>query len=954
MRTQTRREAPTPRRRPAGLGLTRLTGTRIVATAALALLTLGAVFAATAGPREALATRTQALRQTLASAPPLAQTIVASTSWTTLINTLTAAGPGVPAGNFTTAQLGSITSQLHASYNRGVIHLAPVSAAWMGMTTSLHLVTSPVPGAGATPVEIEVAYRQPFFPHLRLVAGQFPASAGRFATVGGTPTFFFPVAVSAPAAARFGLRPGSELAIPAPQGAFAGVAGAIVFQVTGIVAPRDPSSSFWTADPAVLTPALQTPAGGQPYWVGAVLAGPAELGSVQRYLGVSGLSMQWQLPMAFGSLGGQDAQALYNALNQISAQTPQLSGYLAPTSTAFSVGTGMLETVAKFLAAAGAVDTLLWLLYVSLAVTGFVVLLLAARMIVMRRSAEFAMRRARGASVPQIALAAARGAAVAAVPAAAVAAGLAVLLIPGPVPPGGWWPAVAVLLIAVGVPAVIAGRQHRLPRHQQRGQRPRARVRLVAEVTACLAAIAGIVVFRQQGTQGGAVTLNAAGAPVTVPGGGVNLYTSAAPVLIAIPAVIVVLRVYPLVLRWLLRGSSRRSGATAFLGLSRAARGALTPALPAFALVLALSVAAFAGMVRDAVTAGEVAASWRDAGADATILSAPGAIGGAAISPAAQRAAAAAPGVTHAAAMWQATWTTIPGGTQLTAVAVDPASYAALAAATQTFPPVDAGLLGPGPAGTPVPVLASPRAAAELGSGVTEIKTISDVAALRVRVAGVLSATPALPGVGAFMIMPLSALRSTAVPPGPVPVNQVLLTGAGIDTARVAAVVRDMIPGGVATFRSGVLNSLATAPLQHGTFLLFTLALAVAAGLGLAVMLLGLALGAAEREATLARLATMGLAEGQRIRVVVLEVLPAVVAAAVAGWACAVVLPRVVAPGVDLSVFTGSPAPVPLTANVSSVALPLAGLAVVAVVALAVEIRAGRRRRLTESLRAGD
>ena len=49
--------------------------------------------------------------------------------------------------------------------------------------------------------------------------------------------------------------------------------------------------------------------------------------------------------------------------------------------------------------------------------------------------------------------------------------------------------------------------------------------------------------------------------------------------------------------------------------------------------------------------------------------------------------------------------------------------------------------------------------------------------------------------------------------------------------------------------------------------------------------------GAAERKATLARLATMGLGEGQRAGVVALEVLPAVIAAAVAAWACALVLP---------------------------------------------------------------
>ena len=81
--------------------------------------------------------------------------------------------------------------------------------------------------------------------------------------------------------------------------------------------------------------------------------------------------------------------------------------------------------------------------------------------------------------------------------------------------------------------------------------------------------------------------------------------------------------------------------------------------------------------------------------------------------------------------------------------------------------------------------------------------------------------------------------------------------------------------------------------------------------------------------------------------------LPAVIAAAVAAWACAMLLPRVVAPAVDLSAFTGSPAVVPLAPDVASVALPLAGLVVVAIVSLAVEIRSGRRRRVAASLRAG-
>ena len=140
--------------------------------------------------------------------------------------------------------------------------------------------------------------------------------------------------------------------------------------------------------------------------------------------------------------------------------------------------------------------------------------------------------------------------------------------------------------------------------------------------------------------------------------------------------------------------------------------------------------------------------------------------------------------------------------------------------------------------------------------------------------------------------------------------------------------------------------------MQRGAFLLFALALAAAAGLGLAVMLLQLALGAADREANLARLATMGLGGGQRTRLVLLEVLPAVIAAAVAAVAAALVLPRIVAPAINLSVFTGSGAGVPLVPDVASVALPIAGLIVVAAVSLTIEIRA--RRGVVSTLRGGE
>jgi hypothetical protein len=65
----------------------------------------------------------------------------------------------------------------------------------------------------------------------------------------------------------------------------------------------------------------------------------------------------------------------------------------------------------------------------------------------------------------------------------------------------------------------------------------------------------------------------------------------------------------------------------------------------------------------------------------------------------------------------------------------------------------------------------------------------------------------------------------------------------------------------------------------------------------------------------------MGLSEGQRVRLVALEVVPSIVASAAAA-ACAVALPRLVAPAIDLSVFTQSQAATPLRADFASFLLP--------------------------------
>ncbi len=898
--------------------LRRLTGMRSAGSLALALLAGGCVLAAIAGPRLAEVTGERALQQSLGTATAPEKAIAATSSWSQLSQYLTV------------AYAANVTTQLRRDFSAGPLPLSPPSTDWFGLNPGPSYVTTSLPSLHGVPVKLEVNYRYPTVGNLRLVSGSMPDTAPRTTTSKTGQIFSIQIVVTPQTASRFALRPGSTLTIAAPVYLLLpGQLATIHLDVTGIVEPVDPGSSFWTADPLLPAPELAKTAGGQE-WDAAVIVDPGELDMVQQIFGGGNLVLQWELPTDVAGVHGQPG-AVYRQVNKLVNQTPELAGQPAPLGNALSVSSGLLQPLAAFAATLDNVNALVWIVYAGLAVAGIVTLLLAAAMIAARRSAELALRRARGASLWQLFRLAAGGAAVACVPAAAVAWAVAVLLVPGATPagPAAWLPAIATLAIATLGPGLAAAWQHRLPRRRNARRRWSWLPRVVFEVTACAAAIGGIAVFRAQT-------------------GATDLFTSTAPVLVAVPAVIVALRLYQLLLRGLARASARRRGVIGFLALSRAAQAPVMLALPALTLVLALTVAGFTGMVRAAVSTAETAASWQATGAD-VVIAAPAELG---LSPSAVRAIAAVPGVEHAAAAYVAAVAVTAGGQGVvTAIVVDPASYAALAASTMSFSPVRPALLTQTRGQGAIPVLASPQAAAELGgrAGFT-IFAQQGLPTLRVRVSGELQSTPALPGGGAFIVVPTAAIRGGSEPP----VNLMLLTGPSINRTRLNAAVRATIPGAgtpAITTRSAALRGLTGAPLQQGTFLLFTLAIAFAAALALAVMLLELALGAADREVTTARLATMGLTEGQRVRLVALEVVPSIAASAVAAAACAFALPRLVAPAIDLSVFTQSQAPAPLRPDVASFLLPLAALVAITIIALAYEVRSGRGRGVAVTMR---
>jgi len=911
--------------------LSRVVGAAAGSSLALALLVCGCVFAAMAGPAVSLHARSQALKQTLAGLSSTTKTVQVSTSWGNFTGPLVDSGTR-PSPNLTESEFAGTTREIGDGL--AALRLPLGAGQWASLSTKLFIVSGAGPRAQAVlPPRLEVVYRDPLTSNAQLAAGTY-ASAG-------VPHGMLAVAATAQMAARFGLRPGTRLSVATPS-------GPVGLFVTAIVAERAPGSTFWAQDSTVGTPALNAGPGTfpHPYWSGGVFADPGQLTAMQDAFSGPGMDLNWEYPLGVGGVTAADAQDLANALNRAGTLTPPLTGALAASAGALTITSPLTSDLSLFLATQAAVETVLLLLFVSLIATGAAVILLAARMIVARRAGELVMLRARGGSLPQVAAVLARAAVLAAGPAAVLGAGLAIALIPGAAAStsGGWPLAGIAVVAALAGPPAIAAWQYRKPSPGSNparilsagnGRPRRTWRRPVAEVTACAAAAAALVVLHNQG-------LPAAGGA-----GGIDLYLTITPVLVAIPVVVVMLRLYPLVVRGLLAASARRAGATGFVALSQAARSSLIGVLPAFALVLALSLATFAGMVNDGITRGEISASWHAAGADVVIETGPAS---GPVSPAAVKAIAAVRGVHQATAVWNTSWLT-PAGQPVTVTAVDPVSYAALVAGTP-FPAFPAARIGATPGGVlspgaTVPVLASPSAAALLGAPVTQLSSRFPIGPVKVRVAGTLSSTPAYPGGGTFVIMPLQTLPGQAGQPAP---NMVLITGSAIDDAQLSAVIGKWIPDGTTTFRAAVLASLTGSPLQHGAGLIIALTIAAATAFGLFIVILGLALGSAERELTLARLTVMG--HERTTGLVMAETMPAVLAAIVAGAVCAVALPRLIGSSIDLSAFTGTSAPVQFQPDVLALVLPAITIVLLAVAVLAAEITALRRHGVTGALRA--
>ncbi|MFF3565042.1 FtsX-like permease family protein [Streptomyces sp. NPDC002574] len=720
-------------------------------------------------------------------------------------------------------------------------------------------------------------------------------------------------------------------------------------RVTGIVSPRSPETAYWSAEPDLRAPTLITvrpspAADPKYYWHFTALISPDATAAL---LGLhDGAQVYWHHPADIGALTASDVPAARDRISALNAgpDAARLQGLTQQRGLTVEEE-GLADLLTPFLRERAASQPLILVAAVGVGTVAAVVLLMAAGLQVARRRAELTLLRARGIALPGLAARLIGESALIAVPSAALGLGLALLLFPVERSTVSLVSAATVVLVATFALPLRALAAARRPRLEQREDliavRP-SRRRTVAELTVAVIVTGAVVALRQHGTAEG----------------GADVLTAAAPVLVALIAALVLLRVYPLPVRLLGRPAARLNGAVLQIGVARAGRAPSTAALPLLAVLIALTVTSFGGSVLAGVDSGRDHAAVVKVGADARVQSTVGL----ALPKGLDARVRRVPGVRDTLGARVETGQILQAtNTRYDVLIVDPERYARLIRHTgvgTSFPA--AALADPGRG--PAPVIASPRLARQIGHGTTTVYTAAS--ALDVRVAATVPETPAVAGREFVIVSEASVHRAHpgAVSSATRPLT-LLISGEHIDGKALRAAVRD---GGArdvqVLLRSEERAAYgSTTALQSGARGVYLAAVAAGAGYSALALLLSLMHNAPQRRALLARLRTMGMTGRQQQTLAVLEMLPQVLLGAVGGILVSVATVPLLRPGVDLTALafsTSTPATdvsaAVLRTDPASLLLPSAALVVLACAVLAVQAWATGRRGEGTELRIGD
>ena len=746
-----------------------------------------------------------------------------------------------------------------------------------------------------------------------------------------------PVALSERTAAAWGVSVGDVLDLTA-DGNGRRIVSPTSVVVSGTFEPLDPQDEVWAAEPRMLGIAkILTPDGGTIDQAAVLvpLASYSVLGD-GLWRGEPGfpqpspspaLDHTWRYTLDADRLTRDDVDVLRRFLARLQTDPTVWAGVQQVPAVSTGLA-GLLDRYERDVAVTSVMTS-----FVTGGATALAVLVLALTALLgaQRRDREVRLLRARGASRAQVLGLVAVGTSVLAVPLAAVTAAAVVLAVPGETTAAAWVE-VALVVLLPPVVAVLATARRLRALDEVVGETTRtvrAARRIVLEVAVVLLAILAVTTVRSRGA--------------VIASGQTDWYAAVTPVLVALAAAVVALRLLPGPLRWLAGVAERGRGLVAFVGLTRAARTGAATVVPLAALVVGTTLVTLMATLTVTVSDQRELAALRAVGADARVDAAR-------IDAADVAALAGRPGVDGALPAHIDPAATITSGgrtTSVVVVAVDPQRYAELLGDTALA-------LSPPPTGSagPLPVVLS-------GGPVVDDLELRmrglTVPARRVATEPALERSVAGQG-RVVALVPLDAL--TAALPTTQP-NAVLLAAspeAQRDLEATAATDRGALGGlvtGVATVTgsAAAVADRALPTLVAGTFLVGVVLTAVFTFL--AVLLL-LAATRAERTQLAIRLRTMGLPSGRERLLSRAEVLPLLVTGVLAGTVVGLLAPTALASALDLAPFTGAVTRLPVDPRLLTGLV--VGLAVLAIgyLALLTDAASARRGSLADHLRRGD
>lgn len=563
---------------------------------------------------------------------------------------------------------------------------------------------------------------------------------------------------------------------------------------------------------------------------------------------------------------------------------------------------------------------------------------LLSRLIVLRRRDSLVLASARGASGGQLRIAQMVEAFAVSLPAATIGAIAARALYPGS------WTAISPLaagLVALVPPTLIA---LATPTHSVRSTRSdvnprsRGRYRWILEIVVLAFTALAVALLLQRGLTTNSETV------------GVDPLLAATPLLLAISAGLIVLRLYPLPLRGFARAAKRGRGIVAFLGANRSIRDPAAGLAPVLAMVVGIAIALFSGVLLGTVSGGVASAAHSNVGADLRIDSP-------ILTQDQLDEIAAVDGVADSVALYQnnhlenLTVTAHDKSNANLSVPIIVVDTAALARVQRGLPDAAHPSMDMSKKGSElkIPVLLSPS----LYTHYTITKD-STLAGTDIVNAGNPGTSRSLSGVEDWALIDVALAKSLNIDKF-LPRITLLRLDPGADVQAVKTSLAAIVgPDASIQSPADAAAALNDSPISSGLQLSLLALIVITALLCAATVVLALMINGPSRERLLALLRTLGLTPRQARGITSWEIGPTALVAIVAGFALGVMLPIIVLAGVDFRPFTGGVSQPAIEVNPWLTGIIIGGFALLVLVASAIAMAAARRVNLARTLRTSE